>query len=101
VELIQDLQNVQKSILEELKKSNYDSLKLVSYSNEIGSLHSRLKMNTIDFYLSLKRVCSPSQQDSLYVIFREMSQFSDFPLLKRGMHRHGPENERWTKEDRK
>jgi hypothetical protein len=77
--IINQLHQLRFSILNELKKPYSDTTKLLEYSKQVGNLHSNLKMNTINFYLDLKKICTPAQQDSLASFFLNLIEFDDMP----------------------
>jgi len=59
-------------LLKELAKENPDTVVLLSISEEIGAMHADLKMATNNFYLNMKSVCTPEQQQKLNHIFEAM-----------------------------
>jgi Spy/CpxP family protein refolding chaperone len=59
-------------MLKELAKENPDTVILLSISKDIGIMHADLKMATNNFYLNMKNVCTPEQQEKLNNIFEAM-----------------------------
>jgi hypothetical protein len=59
-------------MVSELGKDNPSQKKLDSISKEIGKLHTQLKKETIDYYMSMKKECDESQQKKLNEIFMSM-----------------------------
>lgn len=69
-------------IVSELTKENPDTTYLSELTYIYGQLHSQMKMETIDHLLSLKEICSPEQQEELYLMFKDM-------IKKEGRHWKG------------
>lgn len=67
-----NLADLRKEIVDELGKSSPDSEKLDRLAEEIGNNHSELKQVTTRFYLNMKKICTPEQQEKLYTIFQSM-----------------------------
>ena len=59
-------------MVSELGKDNPSQKKLDSISKEIGKLHTQLKKETIDYYMSMKEECDETQQKKLNEIFMSM-----------------------------
>ena len=87
-DLAKQMHEVRFKILLELKKPKVDTFILLGYSKEIGNMHAKLKMNTIEFYIEMKKICSPVQQDSLAGLFQKIIEFGDLPGPP-SPHRHG------------
>lgn len=69
----------------ELGTDNPDMQKLDSVAVEIGELHKHLKSETIDYYLAMKQVCTPEQQENLHKIFMSVLETEeDIRLPQRG-----------------
>lgn len=82
---------LRRNMIEELAKPDPDMQKVESITSEIGSIHSNLKKETADYYLGLKRVCTPEQQERLKEMFVVMSDpESDLNQLRRGQMGPGP-----------
>jgi len=60
-----------RQMLEEMNSEEPDSLRLAMLSDSIGSLHASLKHFTYNYYLDIKKISTPSQEDELNLIFRE------------------------------
>ena len=56
----------------ELAKEGSDLEQLNKIADEIGLLHAELKKLSVNHYISMKKICSPTQQDELYKMFRAM-----------------------------
>ncbi len=65
----------------ELGKQNPDEIKLDSISNEIGHLHTRLKKETIAYYMSMRDECDESQRKKLNEIFMSMLKQNENIML--------------------
>lgn len=79
------LERLRVDMVREMGTENPDKQKLESISDEIGDLHTRLKNETIDYYLSMKEVCNPEQQTRLNEIFLSVLEGSeDVRLPQRG-----------------
>ncbi len=71
------------SLIREMAKSNPDESKLDEICTDIGRLHSQLKGATVDYYLKMKGVCDPQQQDLLNLLFERMIDPAE-PFYGRG-----------------
>lgn len=79
------LERLRVDMVREMGRENPDKQKLGNISNEIGVMHSRLKNETIDYYLSMKEVCNQDQQTRLNEIFLSVLEGSeDVRLPQRG-----------------
>ena len=56
----------------EMSASKSDTSKLNALSDSIGHLHSDLKKITFRYYLDIKNMCDPEQQQKLEQIFDQM-----------------------------
>lgn len=83
----EQLDKYRQDLWNELGKAQADSLKLQQIADSIGMAHSELKQATIDYYLNLRAVCAPEQQQELHRIFQAMRQ-SEVHFRSR-MHRNG------------
>ena len=72
----------------QLTQAKSDSLQLHQLSDEIGALHSQLKKETVLFYLRLKEICDPQQQQQLAEVFKPL--FISESLTDHGNFRNGP-----------
>jgi Spy/CpxP family protein refolding chaperone len=57
-------------ILDELSNDKPDTILLKKLSDEFGNMHSQLKLLTIDFYLDIKEISTPEEQEELNHYFR-------------------------------
>lgn len=79
------LESLRVEMVREMGGDKPDRQRLGSISEEIGELHTRLKNETIDYYLSMKEVCNPEQQTKLNEIFLSVLEGSeDVRLPERG-----------------
>lgn len=76
--------------LKELNRKNPDMVKIRKISDEIGNLHAAMRMETGRYYLQLKEICNPEQQEKLYHFFLQTMEGNDMlpsPSGRGGMHR--------------
>jgi Spy/CpxP family protein refolding chaperone len=85
--ILLSLDDKRKEMLTELQKEHPDQKKLNEIAVEIGNLHSDLKMVTIQYFLNIKKICSPEQQVKLNKLFRDMEYYHEHK--NRGRNRHG------------
>ena len=79
------LENLRIAMVNEMGETKPDSQKLENISEEIGMLHTRLKNETISYYLSMKEVCTEEQKEKLNEIFISvLKQNEDVRLPQRG-----------------
>lgn len=64
-----ELERKRDELLMELTKDDPDSVKLEIIAQEIGELHTTLKMITVNHFLELKEICTPAQQKVLHKMF--------------------------------
>jgi len=70
------------SLMQLMASENSDTSKLNRLAEEIGSLHARLKHNTIDHFQKLRSICTPEQIPALNEMIRGMTDH------QRPQHRH-------------
>lgn len=86
------LEVLRRGMIEELAKPEPDMKKVESITAEIGTIHTNLKQETADYYLGLKGLCTPEQQERLKELFMVMSDpEGDLNQLRRGQMGPGPE----------
>jgi len=56
----------------ELQKAVPDTVRLNGMSKQIGDLHGRLKYETYNFYLNIKKLCTPEQMKELEKAFQPL-----------------------------
>lgn len=61
----QSLNENRADLFGELRKEAPDAEAYLDYSAKIGELHKALKMETVQFYLALKSLCDPAQEERL------------------------------------
>ena len=84
-QLSMEMADMRREMVNELGKDNPDREKLDSLAAAFGDLHKQLKEQTIHYYLELRSICTPEQQQQLHVLFRTMlNPNNDLP-----MHRYG------------
>ncbi len=82
--------NTQKELMfEELQAVSPDTIKLNIISQEIGFLHTELKKTTVQFYLSLAKVCNAEQKEKMKKIFTPL--FINLPV-RNGCKYENPNN---------
>jgi len=80
-----ELDRLRRNMIIELSNEKPDLEKVEKITEEIGSLHKQLKQATTKYYLGLKGVCNPDQQELLKEIFMVMSDPSgDLNSIRRG-----------------
>lgn len=83
--------NLQKELMfTELQATDPDTVKLYEISKEIGRLHTELKEVTVQFYLSLNKVCTSEQKEKMKEIFTPL--FIDLPISNNGKNKCNYEN---------
>jgi Spy/CpxP family protein refolding chaperone len=76
---------LRRSMVNELARPEPDMKKVEEITTEIGLLHRDLKQETAAYYLDLKKVCTPEQQERLKEMFMVMSDPEGDPdALRRG-----------------
>lgn len=88
------LNELRKSMMQNMSSSSPDTLGLNSIADSIGEQHARLKKETYRYYLGIKAICTPSQQATLKGIFQTIlgTESSAGCCGKRqgeGKHQHG------------
>lgn len=71
-QITHQLEALRVEMVRELGKENPRQKMLDSISENIGELHTKLKKETIDYYLEMKEVCNEDQQIKLNEIFISM-----------------------------
>lgn len=66
----QKLVENRKAMMNEMESETADTLLLKSLSENIGKLHTELKVCTYTYYLDIKGICNPGQQTRLIEIFK-------------------------------
>lgn len=59
------LDSKREALFAELEKAETDTAKCRAIATEIGTLHRDLKLKTCRFYLDVKKICTPGQQEKL------------------------------------
>ncbi|MGC8823731.1 MAG: Spy/CpxP family protein refolding chaperone [Bacteroidales bacterium] len=86
--IFMDMQQLRKQMVEEILKANPDTVRLSELSKQLAVEHIRLKDNTFEFLLKLKKICNPDQQAMLNEHIRRMLEFE-------GIAPFGKGNRRW------
>jgi len=66
------MQENRNMLFQELATENPDTVYLGKLADEIGKMHAQLKRLTFEYYLQMKSVCDPQQQQKLHFIFSKM-----------------------------
>ncbi|SHF52900.1 Heavy-metal resistance [Mariniphaga anaerophila] len=81
------LENLRIEMVDEMGSKNPDTGNLDRIAEEIGELHSRLKKETIDYYLGMKKICNQEQQEKLNEIFISVLKKNEDVKLPQGGYR--------------
>lgn len=71
-QITMELQSLRIEMINLLGEKDPDKIALDSISKTIGDFHSKLKRETIEYYLEMKKICNEDQQEKLNAIFRSM-----------------------------
>ncbi len=83
-----DLEALRVEMVEEMGKEIPNQPKLDSISTKIGELHTKLKNETIAYYLGMKEECDEQQKEKLNTIFMSvLQQNEDVKLPQYGRNR--------------
>ncbi|MBN2349389.1 MAG: periplasmic heavy metal sensor [Bacteroidales bacterium] len=97
-EIIVQLNDKRDEMLVEFRKEKPNHRKLNNLAGEIGNLHRDLKIEAIDHFLNLKKLCTPEQQEKLNILFEKIQRFED-RKGKSGHHRKGPNHRKKMNEN--
>lgn len=70
--ITESMANLREDLLTELMSDSTSQQQLQQLSHKIGEEHEALKLATCNFYLELKEICTPEQQDELAGIFQSL-----------------------------
>ncbi len=91
--ILDQLTEKRSEILEVLAEENPDTALLHTLAEDIGHLHTNLKLLTIDNFLELKKICTPQQQQQLSKLYYDMldteGPFRGYGMQHRYRYRHG------------
>lgn len=89
-DLTYKMQIKRNEMITELAKEEPDIAKLKQIARDIGDMHTELKELTMEYYLGMKEVCTPEQEEKLYRIFEVLiNRDGGMPMPGRGRGR-GP-----------
>jgi hypothetical protein len=89
-EITLQLENLRVEMVTELGKQTPDETRLENISKEIGEMHTKLKKETIGYYMKMKAECNTEQKEKLNVIFMSMlKKNEDVKLPAGGYGRNG------------
>ena len=81
-DLVIKIDSLKKELFAELNKTQADTVKLNTLSDEIGENHSLLKKNTNQYYLQIKLIATPDQYEKIKTAFLPL--FKDENKTMRG-----------------
>lgn len=85
-----EMERLRADLVAEMVRAESDTLRLEQLSALIGEQHKLLKTITYSFFLELKAICSPEQNEQLARIFQSLiSDDQNIKLPQRGMRRNG------------
>lgn len=91
-QVIRNLNLYKTELAQEIHKKVPNREKTQAYSDSIGISHANLKKVTTDFYLKLRKNCTPQQAEQLEIIFA--------PLFKESPRMQGARNGRGNRRNR-
>lgn len=65
------------AMIEELAREDTDPQVLDSLARKIGTLSASLRRHTGTYFLNLKNICDPGQQEKLTLMFKKMMQLEE------------------------
>ena len=83
------LAELRQGMIEELGRTNPDTVWLDSIATEIGENHRELKKVTTTLYLNMNHICNADQQTRLHEIFQSMLNKDSQVNLPQPGHRRG------------
>lgn len=89
MDVTDQIDSLKAAMFTELQKAEPDTLKLNGMSEQIGSLHARLKYDTYKFYLNIKKICSPDQMTALEKAFQPLFKNDGAASLPGRQYRRG------------
>lgn len=73
-QITRNLELLRLEMIRELGQQQPDIKKINQTNHEFGKLHEELKNQTATYYLELKKICTPEQQEQLQEIFETIAQ---------------------------
>jgi len=73
-QITRNLEMLRIEMIRELGEKHPDLQKINQTNHDFGKLHEELKNQTANYYLELKRICTPEQQQRLQQIFETIAQ---------------------------
>lgn len=86
--VMDDLRDLNAELVNEVMKSEPDTLKLQQLCSEIGYLHARMKLKTMHHLLDIKQIATPEQNEKLMYFYQEMLSRGDGGQPDDRGHRH-------------
>ncbi len=91
--ILDQLTEKRSEMLSELSEENPDTTILHLLADDIGKLHTNLKLLTIWNFIELKKICTPAQQQQLSKMYNDMMEseghFKGYGKQYRHRYRHG------------
>lgn len=103
-EITEELREKKIEFLKELNRKNPDTGKIQKISEDIGDLHSDLRVETGNYYLELRAICHKEQQQKLYHFFMQTFERPEMEpgpgrgagrhhrMIRRNMNQHGKDS---------
>lgn len=88
-EITHHLENLRVEMIAELGKETPNEFTLENISKEIGEMHTKLKKETIGYYLKMKAECNAEQKVKLNEIFMSMLKQNEDVKLPAQQGRYG------------
>lgn len=79
-----------KLFIKQLSQQPVDSLAIANTATNIGKLHTKMKLTTMQLYTKMNQECTPEQQNNLTKIFERFirkTEFSDRPPRRKYRHK--------------
>jgi len=70
--IVRNLSEKRSEMMKELSSETPDTIKLQQIAREIGGLHKKLKETTIEHFMRLKTICTPTQKEKLNEMIQRM-----------------------------
>ncbi len=84
IEMLMEMQNTRIELFNEISSINPDTVRMFEIADEIGILHAKIKRQTIDHFLVIKKNSTPEQFDRFVKIFQRAIMEDDFGRWSKG-----------------
>ena len=88
--IVRKLSQKREEMMKELSAKNPDTTKLEQIAKQIGNLHEELKKGTIEHFIRVKAICSPSQEEKFNELIQKMEKHKERHY--RPDRNHGPKS---------